>query len=125
MTERYYTGVYWPARLESAEECARRSATFFRLLSQCDELYARWYEKGDTEEEAIRSAHSHRCSPPSPRMHTWLSRLCTSMPMFSIAHSPTSAVTSAPPQVRDRWDSTRVAGQPRHHRYALEIADRV
>jgi hypothetical protein len=54
MTERYHAGVYWPARLESAEECARRSVTFFRLLSQCDEIYARWYEQGDSVEEALQ-----------------------------------------------------------------------
>ncbi|QRN97577.1 immunity 52 family protein [Archangium violaceum] len=54
MTERYYAGVYWPARLESAEECARRSVTFFRLLSQCDEIYARWYEQGDSMEDALQ-----------------------------------------------------------------------
>jgi hypothetical protein len=54
MTERYYAGVYWPARLESAEECARRSETFFRLLSRCDEIYARWFEQGDSVEEALQ-----------------------------------------------------------------------
>ena len=53
MTERYYAGVYWPARRESAEQCARRSVTFFRLLAQCDEIYARWYEQGDSVEEAL------------------------------------------------------------------------
>jgi hypothetical protein len=54
MTERYYAGVYWPARIESAEECARRSVTFFRLLSECDEIYARWFEQGDSVEEALQ-----------------------------------------------------------------------
>jgi len=54
MTDSYYAGVYWPARLESAEECARRSVTFFQLLSQCDEIYARWYEQGDSVEEALQ-----------------------------------------------------------------------
>ena len=54
MTESYYAGVYWPARFESAEECARRSVTFFRLLSQCDESYARWFEQGDSLEEALQ-----------------------------------------------------------------------
>lgn len=54
MTESYYAGIYWPARLESAEECARRSVTFFRLLSQCDEIYARWFQQGDSVEEALQ-----------------------------------------------------------------------
>lgn len=53
MTERYYAGVYWPARLESAEACARRAETFFRLLEHCDETFARWYEQGDSLEEAL------------------------------------------------------------------------
>ncbi len=48
MTDSYYAGVYWPARLESAEECARRTETFFHLLSQCDEIDARWYEDKGT-----------------------------------------------------------------------------
>jgi len=54
MTDSYYAGVYWPARLESAEECARRTETFFRYLSQCDEIFARWYEQADSEEEALQ-----------------------------------------------------------------------
>lgn len=54
MTESYYAAVYWPARLESAEECARRSVTFFRHLAQCDEIYARWFEQGDSLEEALQ-----------------------------------------------------------------------
>lgn len=54
MTESYYAGVYWPARLESAEECARRTETFFHLLVRCDEIFSRWYEQADTEEEALQ-----------------------------------------------------------------------
>lgn len=54
MREGYYAAVYWPARLESAEECARRSVTFFHLLAQCDEIYARWFEQEDSLEEALQ-----------------------------------------------------------------------
>ncbi|WNG23789.1 hypothetical protein F0U62_06920 [Cystobacter fuscus] len=54
MTDSYYAGVYWPARLESAEECARRTETFFRLLARCDETFARWYEQADSAEEALQ-----------------------------------------------------------------------
>ena len=53
MDESFYAGIYWPARSESAEECARRAVTFFRLLAQCDEIYSRWYEQGDSLEEAL------------------------------------------------------------------------
>jgi hypothetical protein len=54
MTDSYYAGVYWPARLESSEECARRTEIFFGLLAQCDETFARWYEQADSAEEALQ-----------------------------------------------------------------------
>jgi len=53
MTDSYYAGVYWPARAESAEECSRRAETYFLPLSQCDALFARWYEQADSLEEAL------------------------------------------------------------------------
>jgi hypothetical protein len=40
--ETYYVGAYWGARKESAEECARRAATFLNLLASCDPLLASW-----------------------------------------------------------------------------------
>jgi hypothetical protein len=52
--ESYYAGVYWPARRESAEECARRAETFFRLLSRCDAIYARWFEQADSRKKALQ-----------------------------------------------------------------------
>ncbi|WNG59765.1 hypothetical protein F0U59_37385 [Archangium gephyra] len=54
MTESYYAGVYWSARLESAEACARRTETFFRLLARCDEIFSRWYAQADSAEEALQ-----------------------------------------------------------------------
>lgn len=54
MTESYYAGIYWPARPESAEECARRTETFFQLLARCDHLFGRWYEQADSEEAALQ-----------------------------------------------------------------------
>jgi hypothetical protein len=45
MRETYYAGAYWGRRQESAEACARRAETFFRLLAECHPSYARWYEK--------------------------------------------------------------------------------
>ncbi|MFY0576638.1 Imm52 family immunity protein [Cystobacter fuscus] len=51
---------------ESAEECARRSVAFFRLLAQCDEIYARWFEQGDSLEEALqRGVHAGCWGLPS------------------------------------------------------------
>jgi hypothetical protein len=57
MTESYYAGVYWGRRQESAEECARRAESFFRLLVQCHPSYARWYEQQDSEEETEGQLH--------------------------------------------------------------------
>ncbi len=54
MIETYYAGVYWKGRKESAEECARRAEVFFRLLSCCDPIFARWFEKADSLEEALQ-----------------------------------------------------------------------
>jgi hypothetical protein len=54
MTETYYTGTYWPARRESAEACARRAETFFRLLSRCDPIYTRWFEQAYSLEKALQ-----------------------------------------------------------------------
>lgn len=54
MQDTYYAGVYWSARKESAEECARRAETFFRLLSHCDLIYARWFEQADSVKKALQ-----------------------------------------------------------------------
>ncbi len=54
MRETYYAGVYWHARLESAEACARRAERFFHLLGRCDPAWTRWYETADSFEEARR-----------------------------------------------------------------------
>jgi hypothetical protein len=54
MQDTFYAGVYWPGRKESAEECARRAEVFFRLLSQCDPLYARWFEQASSLKKALQ-----------------------------------------------------------------------
>jgi hypothetical protein len=54
MKETFYIGGYWPARQESAEECARRAETFFRLLSLCDPIYARWFEQAGSLKKALQ-----------------------------------------------------------------------
>ncbi|HEX8438326.1 immunity 52 family protein [Archangium sp.] len=59
MNETYYVGAYWLARGESAELCARRAESFFHLLASCDPSLSHWYEKGWTQEEALK----HRFSP--------------------------------------------------------------
>jgi hypothetical protein len=53
MDDFFFAGVYWPARRESVEVCAERAEHFFRLLSGCDPLYARWFEQADSLEEAL------------------------------------------------------------------------
>ncbi|HEX5754300.1 MAG TPA: immunity 52 family protein [Archangium sp.] len=54
MRETYYAGIYWGGRKDSAEECARRAEAFFRLLSQCDPIYTRWFEKADSRKKALQ-----------------------------------------------------------------------
>ena len=54
MSESYYTAVYWPGRHETIAECARRAETFFRLVTQCHPMFARWFEQAETLEEALQ-----------------------------------------------------------------------
>lgn len=54
MSEAYWMGVYWGSRQETAEVCAGRAATFFRLLSECHPDYARWYEQASSPQRALR-----------------------------------------------------------------------
>jgi hypothetical protein len=54
MKETYYVGAYWLARRESAESCARRAESFFRLLASCDQSFTHWFKKGRTLEEALK-----------------------------------------------------------------------
>jgi hypothetical protein len=54
MKEIFYAGVYWPARRESAEECARRAETFFLLLSRADSIYAHWFEQANSLKKALQ-----------------------------------------------------------------------
>ena len=52
--DNYYAAVYWGNRVESAEECARRAETFFRLLSRCDPDFTRWFEQADSRKKALQ-----------------------------------------------------------------------
>jgi hypothetical protein len=52
MIETYYAGSYWLARPESAEACAHRAESFFHLLGRCDPVWNRWYQPGNSFEEA-------------------------------------------------------------------------
>ncbi|QRN96273.1 immunity 52 family protein [Archangium violaceum] len=54
MKETFYAGVYWPARKESAEECARRAELFIHLLAPCDPIYARWFEQANSLKKALQ-----------------------------------------------------------------------
>ena len=50
----YDAAVYWGCRVESAGECAQRAEVFFRLLSQCDPDYTRWFEQADSRKKALQ-----------------------------------------------------------------------
>ncbi len=54
MRETFYAGVYWGGREDSAEACARRAETFFRLLSRCDSIYTRWFEQANSRKKALQ-----------------------------------------------------------------------
>jgi hypothetical protein len=54
MQDDFYAGIYWSGRNESVEECARRAELFFRLLSQCDPTYARWFEQANSRKKALQ-----------------------------------------------------------------------
>jgi hypothetical protein len=54
MVETYYAGAYWLARPESAEACARRAESFFRLLGRCDAAWNRWHETAPSFAEASK-----------------------------------------------------------------------
>lgn len=51
----YYAGAYWSARPESAESCARRSATLIRTLEQCDSVLTGWFAEAETYEEMLQN----------------------------------------------------------------------
>src|SRR5690349_19490267 len=52
--ETYYAGAYWGHRPESAQECAQRAETFFRLLAECDPGYTRWFEQANSLKRALQ-----------------------------------------------------------------------
>jgi hypothetical protein len=54
MTDSYYAGVYWSGRVESAQQCAQRAETFFRLLSGCDTIYERWFKQANSLKRALQ-----------------------------------------------------------------------
>jgi hypothetical protein len=54
MSESYYAAAYWGQRPESAEQCAQRAETFFRLLAACHADYSRWYEQASSTKRALQ-----------------------------------------------------------------------
>jgi hypothetical protein len=54
MSDSYYAAAYWGFRPESAEQCAQRAETFFRLLSACHPDYSRWYEQASSTQRALQ-----------------------------------------------------------------------
>jgi len=55
MTEKYYLGAYWPGRVEPVASYARRGEAFFGLLASIDPTFNRWFEKGGSRANALRS----------------------------------------------------------------------
>lgn len=54
MSEAYSAGAYWGCRPESAEQCAKRAETFFRLMGECHPSYAQWYEQNNSTRKALQ-----------------------------------------------------------------------
>lgn len=54
MNEVFHAAAYWGFRPESAQDCARRAETFFRLLAACHPDYARWYEQAYSTKKALQ-----------------------------------------------------------------------
>ncbi|MCY1075429.1 immunity 52 family protein [Archangium lansingense] len=54
MKETYFAGTYWACRKESAEQSSRRAEAFFRHLSSCDSIYARWFEQAGSLKKALQ-----------------------------------------------------------------------
>jgi len=53
MSEAYSAGAYWGNRPESAEQCARRAETFFRMMGECHPSYTQWYEQNNSTRKAL------------------------------------------------------------------------
>lgn len=49
----YFLGAYWPARKETAGDCARRLLTLFRALREQGDGLDAWFELGDTRQKAL------------------------------------------------------------------------
>ncbi|NOJ98832.1 hypothetical protein HMI51_38710 [Corallococcus coralloides] len=52
MSETYYSGCYWLARLESVDACARRLATLIQHLGSLEPTWSHWYQTAATFEQA-------------------------------------------------------------------------
>ena len=54
VAERYYVGVYWGVRKESAAQCARRLQSLLTALVPVDPLFARWFQQGRSRKQALQ-----------------------------------------------------------------------
>ena len=54
MSERYYVGVYWGARKESAAQCARRLHGLLDALAPVDPLFSRWFQQARLRKQALQ-----------------------------------------------------------------------
>lgn len=111
MTEKYYVGVYWLARGESAEACAQRAGRFFQLLAECDPSLGSWYEKGWTLEQALgrrvgttqeeilrRFRETEKRTPGTSKSSPWTTRARWSSSLPSASPSPTRHTCDWPPK---------------------------
>jgi hypothetical protein len=55
VAEKYYAGVYWRGRKESAEACARRAERYLQLVAALDSTWAHWFSKADTLGKSLAS----------------------------------------------------------------------
>ncbi|WP_338865568.1 immunity 52 family protein [Myxococcus stipitatus] len=54
MNESYYAGVYWGARKESSEECARRLKILLEGLPSVAPSLERWFQQGKSRADALK-----------------------------------------------------------------------
>lgn len=50
----YRCAGYWKARQEDANACAQRLSHFLSLLSSCDAVFLRWFERSESQSKSIR-----------------------------------------------------------------------
>lgn len=70
MSDTYYMGAYWPARLEDSSVCAERTAHFLNSLTACNSDFSRWYRPAST----LRQAQGKEVDPNTTAIEKLLKR---------------------------------------------------